>query len=111
MTVEPYITKLLQNNQKTFDIAATDKPRYKSMGTNAALVLAGYCNNIKNSRDSAYAYLLKGLDIDSTNTQLKNIKEIFDKQPTKGTQKPAGKNSGGKPSASIRKPAIKANKI
>jgi tetratricopeptide (TPR) repeat protein len=107
MTVEPYITTLLQSNEKTLAIAATDKPRYKSMGTNAALVLTGYYNNIRSSRDSAYAYLLKGLDIDSTHQQLKNIKEIFDKQP-KGNQKPAGKTGSGKPSAAIRKPSDKS---
>ena len=106
MTVEPYITTLLQSNEKTLAIAATDKPRYKSMGTNAALVLTGYWNNIRSSRDSAYAYLLKGLEIDSTHQQLKNIKEIFDKQPTKGTKQPA-KAVGNKPSASIRKPVNK----
>src|SRR6187401_3494390 len=107
MTVEPYISTLLQSNEKALAIAATDKPRYKSMGTNAALVLTGYYNNIRSSRDSAYAYLLKGLEIDSTNAQLKNIKEIFDKQPAKGTQKPAGKTTG-KPSAALRKPSNKS---
>ena len=106
MTVEPYISTLLQSNEKTLTIAATDKPRYKSMGTNAALVLTGYWNNIRSSRDSAYAYLLKGLEIDSTHQQLKNIKEIFDKQPTKGTKQPA-KAVGNKPAASIRKPGSK----
>src|SRR6188508_2834607 len=107
MTVEPYISTLLQSNEKTLAIAATDKPRYKSMGTNAALVLTGYYNNIRSSRDSAYAYLLKGLEIDSTNAQLKNIKKIFDKQSAKGTQKPAGKTTG-KPSAALRKPSNKS---
>ena len=51
--------------------------------------------------------LVKGLEIDSTNTQLKNIKQIFDKQPTKGAQKPPAKATG-KPSAAIRKSALKA---
>ena len=106
MTVEPYITTLLQSNEKALAIAATDKQRYKSMGTNAALVLTGYWNNIRSSRDSAYAYLLKGLEIDSTNAQLLGIKAIFDKQPTKGTKSPA-KAVGNKPAASIRKPANK----
>jgi tetratricopeptide (TPR) repeat protein len=106
MTVEPYITTLLQSNEKTLTIATTDKLRYKSMGANAALVLTGYWNNIKSNRDSAYAYLLKGLEIDSTNEQLIKIKEIFDKQPTKGT-KPPGKAVGNKPSASLRKPTNK----
>jgi tetratricopeptide (TPR) repeat protein len=107
MKVEPYITTLLQSNEKTLTIAATDKPRYKSMGTNAALVLTGYWNNIRGSRDTAYTYILKGLDIDSTNAQLKNIKEIFDKQPPAKGQKPPAKTTG-KPSASIRKPSSKA---
>jgi tetratricopeptide (TPR) repeat protein len=107
MSVEPFITTLLQSNEKTLTIAATDKPRYKSMGTNAALVLTGYWNNIRSSRDSAYIYLLKGLEIDSTHAQLKSIKEIFDKQP-KQTQKPPAKPVGGKPSAAIRKPGIKS---
>ncbi|HEY5772473.1 MAG TPA: hypothetical protein VIS75_07590, partial [Chitinophagaceae bacterium] len=73
----------------------------------AALLLAGYYNNVRSNRDSAYGYVVKGLEIDSTNAQLKGIKEIFDKQPTKGTQKPGGKTTG-KPSASIRKPANKS---
>ena len=107
MTVEPYITTLLRSNEKTLTIAATDKPRYKSMGTNAALVLTGYYNNIRSSRDSAYAYLLKGLEIDSTNMQLKNIKEIFDKQPPAKGQKPPAKTGGNKPTSSIRKPSSK----
>jgi tetratricopeptide (TPR) repeat protein len=105
MTVEPYITTLLQSNEKTLTIAATDKPRYKALGTNAALVLTGYYNNIRSNRDSAYAYLLKGLDLDSTHPQLKNIKEIFDRQPKPTNQKPPAKTgTGNKPSASIRKP-------
>ena len=79
----------------------------KGQGTRAALYLAGYYNNVRSSRDTAYTYVLKGLEIDSTNLQLKNIKEIFDKQP-KGNQKPAGKTGSGKPSASIRKPSDKS---
>ncbi|HJS53357.1 MAG TPA: hypothetical protein VJ765_02405, partial [Chitinophagaceae bacterium] len=106
MTVDPYITTLLQSNEKALAIAATDKSRYRIMGTNAALVLTGYWNNIRSSRDSAYAYLLKGLDIDSTNAQLKGIKEIFDRQPAP-KQKTPPKAVGGKPSASIRKPVDK----
>ena len=98
---------LLLMSQKTLDIAFTDKIRYKSQGLRAALLLAGYYNNIRSNRDSAYAYVVKGLEIDSTNAQLKGIKEIFDKQPAKGTQKPAAKTTG-KPSAALRKPANKS---
>jgi len=108
MLVEPYVSEFLKNTQKSLDIALTDKIRYKSQGTRAALYLAGYYNNVKNSRDTAYTYVLKGLEIDSTDNRLKNIKEIFDKQKTNsGGQKPPTKPANGKPSASIRKPGNK----
>jgi len=106
MKVEPYASTFVSSYQKTLDIALTDKIRYKGQGTRAALFLAGYFNNIKSSRDSALMYVVKGLEIDSTNLQLKNIKEIFDKQPTKG--KPPTKTTGNKPSAAIRKPSNKS---
>jgi len=108
MTQEPYITNLLQNYQKTLDIALTDKIRYKTMGTEAALVLAGYYNNIRKSRDTAEVYVNTGLSIDSSHAQLKGIKEFFNKQPVKGTQKPPTKTTGNKPSAAIRKPSNKS---
>lgn len=102
MTVEPYISNLLQNYEKTIAIASIDKNRFKSMGANAALVLTGYYNNIRSSRDTAYSYVLKGLDIDSANAQLKNIKDIFDKQPAQKQQKPPAKTNN-KPTSSIKK--------
>jgi len=108
MNIEPFATNMDQNYQKTLDIAFKDKIRYRTHGTQSALLLAGYFNNIKSSRDSALMYVVKGLEIDSTNAQLISIKQIFDKQPpVKGTQKPAGKTTG-KPSASIRKPNNKS---
>lgn len=103
MTVEPYASQFVSNYQKTLEIALTDKLRYKGQGTRAALYLLGYYNNVRSNRDSANIYLAKGLEIDSTNTQLKNIRDIFEKQ--KGSQKSGGgKPASGKPSASIRKP-------
>jgi len=98
---------MVQNYQKTLDISFNDKIRYRSQGTQSALLLLGYFNNIKSSRDSAQMYLNKGLEIDSTNAQLLSIKQIFDKQPSKGTQKPGGKTTG-KPSAAVRKPSNKS---
>ena len=47
MTVEPYATQFVTNYQKTLDIAFTDKLRYKTQGLRAALLLAGYYNNIR----------------------------------------------------------------
>lgn len=108
MLVEPYVSNMVKNYQKSLDISYNDKIRYKTQGTQSALLLAGYYNNIKSSRDSALMYVVKGLEIDSTNIQLKNIKEIFDKQKAGGGQKPSGKTTGGKPSASIRKPDNKS---
>lgn len=109
MTVEPYASQFVTNYQKTLDIALTDKIRYKGQGTKAALFLAGYYNNVRSSRDSAYTYVLKGLEVDSTNSQLKGIKEIFDKQKsTGGGQKPTPKPVGNKPSAVIKKQSNKA---
>src|SRR6187402_520768 len=103
MSVEPYITNLLQNYQKTLDIALTDKIRYRTMGIEAALTLAGYYNNVRKSRDTAESYVDTGLLIDSTNNQLKGIKEIFNKQKN---QKSGGKAAGSsKPASSIRKPS------
>src|SRR5688572_1281073 len=49
MTVEPYATQFVTNVQKTLDIAFTDKIRYKSQGLRAALLLAGYYNNIRSN--------------------------------------------------------------
>jgi len=107
MSQEPYVTNLIQNYQKTLDIALTDKVRYKSMGTEAALVLAGFYNNIRKSRDTAELYVNTGLSIDSTHAQLKGIKEFFTKQPVKGSQQKPPAKTGTKPSASIRKPTDK----
>ena len=107
MSVEPYVSRFVSNYQKTLDIALTDKVRYRGQGIRAALSLTGYYNNVKSNRDSAYAYLLKGFEIDSTNAQIRNIKEIFDKQKN---QKSGGKPAAatGKPAASIRKPSDKS---
>lgn len=104
MTVEPYVTNMVQNYQKTLDISLTDKVRYKSMGTESALVLAGYYNNIRQSRDTAESYVRTGLEIDSTHKQLQGIRDYFNKQPVKGTnQKPPAKTVGNKPTSAIRK--------
>jgi hypothetical protein len=59
MTVQPYVTQFITNSQKTLDIAFTDKIRYKTQGVRAALLLAGYYNNVRSIRDSAYTYVVK----------------------------------------------------
>jgi hypothetical protein len=109
MSVEPYVSTLLSSFDKTIEIAFTDKDRYKGLGATAALMLTGYWNNVRSSRDSAYLYLLKGLDLDSTHPQLKSIKETFDKQKsTGGGQRPGSRPVGNKPSAAIIKQSNKS---
>ena len=109
MTVEPYASNMVQNYQKALDVAGIDKLRYKSHGLTAARTLAAYFVNIRNSRDTALVYTYKGLEIDSTDEQLKNIRRVLEVKTPKQTnqQKPPAKTNG-KPVASIRKPLIKS---
>jgi tetratricopeptide (TPR) repeat protein len=104
MTVEPYATNMVASYDKALAIAGTDATRYKTHGVTAARTLAAYYVNIRSSKDTALEYTYKGLAIDSSDAPLKNIRDILEK--TKN-QKPAGKTTGGKPSASIRKPEAK----
>ena len=106
MVVEPYATAMVQGFQKSLDIATTDKIRFKTQGIRAALTLAGYYNNIKNDRATALSYIMKGLDIDSSNQQLKGIKDIFTKTPATKTPAPKG-NSLPNGSKEIKDPGSK----
>jgi hypothetical protein len=105
MLVEPFATNMVTNYDRSLTIAGTDAVRYKSQGLQAAKTLAAYYVNIRKSKDTALAYAYKGLAIDSTDPGLKNIIEILERS---SNQKPAGKTTGGKPSASIRKPNDKS---
>lgn len=105
MMVEPYVTNMVTSYDKALTIAAKDPIRYKSHGVTAARTLAAYYVNIKSNRDTALAYAYKGLAIDSSDVALKNIRDILEKSKN---QKPTGKTTGNKPSASIRKPSEKS---
>jgi len=107
MTVEPYVTNLVQNYQKTLDLAANDKTRFRSQGIRAALALVGYHNNIRKDRDSALAYAYKGLAIDTSNEQLKRVVEILSK--TKATK--TSSKTSNKPSAKAIRPSAKSAAI
>jgi tetratricopeptide (TPR) repeat protein len=104
MTVEPYVTNMVNSYDKALTIAATDPLRYKNPGITAAKTLAAYYVNVKSSRDTALTYVYKGLAIDSTDAALKSIRDILEKSRN---QKPTGRTTGSKPSAAIRKPADK----
>jgi tetratricopeptide (TPR) repeat protein len=105
MTIEPFISNLLQNYEMTLNIAATDKTRFKSHGISAARTLAAYYVNIRNSKDTALTFIYKGLEIDSTDASLKSIRHILEKQPaskqTNQPKTPAKTNT--KPVSSIKK--------
>jgi tetratricopeptide (TPR) repeat protein len=105
MSVEPYISNMLQNYQKTLDVAALDKIRYKSHGVTAARTLAAYFINIKSNRDTALIYAYKGLAIDSSDSQLKYIRDVLEKQAgSKQPNQPRQQaNSGTKPNSELSK--------
>jgi tetratricopeptide (TPR) repeat protein len=105
MLVEPYATNMVTNYDKSLTIAGTDIVRYKNQGLQAAKTLAAYYVNIRKSKDTALAYAYKGLAIDSSDAALKNIRDILERS---NQQKPTGRTTGSKPSASIRKPGDKS---
>ncbi len=104
MMVEPFASTMVQEYQKTLDLALNDKVKFKSQAIEASKLLAGYFNNIKKNKDSAILYLQKGQEFDPTNTSLQELIDYLKKVPTKPTKgKPTGST---KPSASIVKPTV-----
>lgn len=103
LSVEPYISNLVQNYQKTLSIAETDKIRFRSHGVVAALTLLGYHNNIRKDRDSALVYALRGLAIDTANAQLKGIVDFLTKSSKQSKTPPRTGNN--KPSSKAIKPS------
>jgi hypothetical protein len=117
MMVEPYATTLIQGYQKTLELAELDRIRFKSLGTTAAQFLAGYYNNVKSDKATALTYANRGLELDSSHSTLKYIKQVLEKPSPKqsnprgntparsGNSKPAP-NTAPKASA-IKNAAIK----
>jgi tetratricopeptide (TPR) repeat protein len=103
LSVEPYLTSMVNGFRKTLDIAASNKEKFKNQAVASSQFLAAIYNNTKKDKDSAVYFLQKGLEFDPTNTTLADfLKEL---------QKPAGKpskgNSGGKPTG-LTKPNAEA---
>ena len=109
LTVEPYVSNMIQGYKKTLSIAETDKVRFKTHGVNAALTLLGYYNNIKADRDSALWYAQRGLAIDTSNSQLKGLVDFLSKS-SKQPKTPA-KTGNNKPAAKAIKPSAKSPAI
>lgn len=85
--------------QKVLDIAEKDKVRFKSQGVRAAQTLAIYSFNIKNDKDSARAFVTRGLAFDPANANLLNIQGVLNEKPkappakTGNTNPAAGKTT------------------
>jgi tetratricopeptide (TPR) repeat protein len=107
MLVEPFCTNMVQSYMKTLDLAGTDKIRYKPHGLTAARTLAAYFVNIKSSKDTALIYVYKGLEIDSTDGPLKNIREILERANSKpgSPRQPARTGTGSRPTSLLRRAA------
>lgn len=101
--VEPFVTNMLNGFTKALDIAGLDKIRYRNLGITSSLSLIGYYNNVKSDKEAALVPALKGLDLDTSNAQLKNIVEYL-KRPTPAKQQGGQKPSNNPPKASGTKP-------
>lgn len=94
MTVEPYVSTMVQEYRKTLDLAVMDKVKFKNQAIESSKLLAGYFNNIKKDKDSAIIYLQKGLDFDPSNASIQELIDYLKKAPRPKT--------GSKPTGSVR---------
>jgi len=97
MMVEPYASQMVQEYQKTLDLAQMDKVKFKNQAIESSKLLAGYFNNIKKNKDSALAYLQKGLEFDPTNSSILELIDYLKKAPK-------SKTGGTKPTGYIARP-------
>jgi tetratricopeptide (TPR) repeat protein len=88
MTVEPYVSNMVQEYAKTLALAQNKKEKFKNQAIEASKLLAGYYNNIKEDRDSAILYLQKGLEFDPENASIKDLIDYLQKtnKPAKSTK-------------------------
>jgi Flp pilus assembly protein TadD len=93
MMVEPYASAMVQEYQKTLDLAQMDKVKFKNQAIESSKLLAGYYNNIKKNKDSALAYLQKGLEFDPTNSSILELIDYLKKAPKSKT---GGAKSAGR---------------
>src|SRR5436190_718727 len=107
MSVEPYASSMVQEYQKTLQLAEVDKVKFKNQAVESSKLLAGYYNNIKKNKDSAINYLQKGLEFDPTNASIQELIDYLKKvKPSKAS---GGKAAGVIKSnpASIKSSAVK----
>lgn len=100
MSVEPYLSKMVEGFKKTLEIGAVNKDKFKSQGVRSSIYLAGIYNNTKKDRDSAIYFVDKGLEFDPASQNLLGLKQALLKKPAparNGT--PAKANGASKPTA------------
>jgi len=108
LSVEPYLSNMINGFKKTLDIAVINKDKFKPQAVASSQFLAAIYNNTKKDKDSAIYFLTKGLEFDPANPSLKGFLEQL--------QKPAGKptktgNTPGKPTGSTKPSAIKSSAL
>lgn len=75
--------------EKTLEVAAKDKARFKSQGVASSGYLAGYYNNIKKDKATAITYLQRGLEFDPTNTTFLNSIKALQAAPAQRSTAPS----------------------
>ncbi len=108
LSVEPYLTNMINGFRRTLEIAANNKVKFKTQAVASSQFLAAIYNNTKKNKDSAVYFLSKGLEFDPENPSLKEFMNQL--------QKPGGKptrtgNTPGKPAASTKPSAIKSSTV
>ena len=104
MTVEPYVSTMVQEYKNTLDLAANNKEKFKNQAIESSKLLAGYYNNIKGDRDSAILYLQKGLDFDPENASIKDLIDYLQKT-NKSSKSTKGKSTGSiQPKSAVVQP-------
>jgi hypothetical protein len=109
LSVEPYLTNMINGFRKTLDIATNNKVKFKTQAVASSQFLAAIYNNTKKNKDSAIYFLTKGLEFDPENQSLKDFMNQL--------QKPAGKPPrtgnapGNKPTGSVKPSAIKSSTV
>lgn len=96
LSVEPYLSDMVNGFKKTLDLAANNKDKFKSQAVASSQFLAAIYNNTKKDRDSAIYYVQKGLEFDPTNNNL----QAFLKELQKPVPKSKG-NTSGKPTGNV----------
>jgi hypothetical protein len=111
LSVEPYLSNMVNGFRKTLDIAANNKDKFKNQAIASSQFLAAIYNNTKKNRDSAIYFLQKGLEFDPTNTTLTDFLKELQKPAGKPKSAPGKPTGSTKPNAAVKSLATKNKNI